>query len=178
MYLELLEQRIKEEGRDKFLLAVQGSTCASDAYECIIDFIDRYLAGQKHITVADRVDNFNTLKYFKDTYEDCPRILSIIKKKLKPSHFMKCEKNLKASLGYIYVFKIPDFFNKSVRVPSLNARLANGQRDGKLTFRQGTALYLKVQFFNKGKGIFPDEGYIKVDPERMVLNYASVHPSS
>lgn len=178
MFVELLEKKIEEDGRDKFLIPINVTNENSvEVVECINEFINNYLKGKKNITVADRVDNVNTLNYFRDKLNNCPRILSIIKKKLKPEHFQKCEKNLRSSLGYIYVYKIPDFFNKSIKVPSLNARSKDGSRKGKLTFREGTNLYLKIQFFENKKGIFPKEGYLKVDPIMMVLNYASCHPS-
>ena len=54
MFVELLEKKIEEDGRDKFLIPINVTNENSiEVVECINEFIDNYLKGKKNITVAD-----------------------------------------------------------------------------------------------------------------------------
>ena len=171
-FRELLEKKIKEDGKVKYLIPKNAQTANEiiEIAECLRGCFKELKKNPNNFKIANRPENKKTVQHILQLPEakiQDPSVKSKIIRFISDlplgSSFKKAEVNERED-GYVYIFVVKDCIKKFT-VQGYNAKQNKKH--------SGTALYLKFNF-----KVYEDlEQKIKVDPNTISIETISIHPT-
>lgn len=171
-FKELLEKKIKEDGKIKYLIPknVQTTNEIIEIVECLLACLKELKKNPENFKIANRPENKKTIQHILQLPEakiQDPNIKSKIIRFISDlpldSSFKKGEVSDRGD-GYVYIFSVKDCIEK-LTVHGYNAKQSK--------IHSGTSLYLKFDF-----KVYEDlDQKIKVDPNTIFIETISIHPT-
>lgn len=172
-FRELLEKKIKEDGKIKYLIPKNAQTANEiiEIVECLRGCFKELKKNPSNFKISNRPENKKTVQHILELPEakiQDPSIKSKIIRFISDlplgSSFKKAESNDKGD-DYVYIFVVKDCIKK------LSVQGYNAKQNKK---HSGTSLYLKFNF-----KVYEDlDQKIKVDPDTIFIETISIHPSN